>query len=104
MQLCKERIDFSALVAGQRDNDAKRGMSFHAGGTTPIPGWKQNSLGVEPQKMTVALSLSHQRRGDACIRVSPRLHRTLLLCLTNNESLKPQLPCLPPIFPSHINY
>lgn len=67
MQLCKERVDFSALVAEQRDNDARREMSFHAGGTTPIPGWKQNSLGVEPQKMTVALSLTRGEAMRVCV-------------------------------------
>lgn len=70
MQLCKERIDVSAFVAGLSDNDARREVSFYAGGTTPIPGWKQNSLGVEPQKMTVALSLtrSEAMRVHACVR------------------------------------
>lgn len=47
--------------------------------------------------MTVALPPGDWK-GDACTRVSQYLQH-MMLCLTNNEALKPQLHCLLPYLP-----
>lgn len=39
-------MDRPKRVRGLSDNDARREVSFHAEGSTRIPGWEQISLGV----------------------------------------------------------
>lgn len=61
-------IDLSAFIAGLSDNDARREVSFHAGGTTRIPDCKQISLGGITSENDCCSLLLEDFRGDACLR------------------------------------
>lgn len=63
-----ELIELSAFIARLSDNDARREMSFYAGGTTRIPGWKQISLGGITSENDCCSLSPEDFRGDACLR------------------------------------
>lgn len=67
----------------------------------PNPGFKENSPEVEPQKTTVALPPEDFAGATLCVRgrAQPLQHTLPPAALTNNESPKPQLPCLAPYLP-----